>query len=504
MVVAAGTPGGLSAIQAADRLARDGPNRLPAAALVSPWHQLLRQLVHFFAIMLWVAGVLAIVAGLAQLGIAIFVVVVLNGVFAFVQEHRAERAAERLHDLLPRTVTVVRDGQPVDLDASELVVDDVVLCSAGDRVSADQRVDEAHALLVDTSTLTGESEPIPATAGDTLFAGTFLVEGEARATVTATGSHTRLAGIAALTQSGRRPPTPLARELDRVVRTIAVIALGVGMLFFVLSVLIGTGAQDGLLLAIGVTVALVPEGLLPTVTLSLAIGAQRMAHRHALVRRLEAVETLGSTTFVCTDKTGTLTENRMAVVEAWTPAGSARISGEGYAPSAAIDADAGTLHTLRECAIAATRCSNGRVVLVDGTWKATGDPMEAALHTLALRAGADDKTEIARDPEVRRFPFDPRRRRMSVITAHPRAGEGRARRGAAPVRPRRGSERGDLGSDRSGPPRARDRDRESAKKEPPRRQVRPSSTSPSSASSASRIRPGHTHATPSPPVAAPG
>jgi magnesium-transporting ATPase (P-type) len=155
MTAVATTSSGLSAVEAAARLARDGPNQLPAPARVPAWRQLTRQLLHFFALMLWVAGGLAIVAGLVQLGIAIFAVVVLNGVFAFVQEFRAERAAERLRDLLPRRAMVLRDGNPVDLDASQLVVDDVVLCAAGDRVSADLRIDEAHALLVDTSMLTG-------------------------------------------------------------------------------------------------------------------------------------------------------------------------------------------------------------------------------------------------------------------------------------------------------------------------------------------------------------
>ncbi len=407
---------GLSSADAAVRLARDGPNVLPAPARVPAWRQLAHQLLHFFALMLWVAGALAIVAGLVQLGIAVFAVVVLNGVFAFVQEHRAERAAERLRDLLPRQVTVLRDGEPREIEAAELVVDDVVLCRAGDRVSADLRVVEAHALLVDTSMLTGESESVRAVADATLFAGTFVVEGEARATVVATGAATRLAGIASMTQTGDRPPTPLARELARVVRTIAFIAVGVGVGFFVLALLIGTSARDGFLFAIGVTVALVPEGLLPTVTLSLAIGAQRMARRHALVRRLESVETLGSTTFVCTDKTGTLTENRMAVVDAWTPAGRARIVGQGYEPTATIDADPAVGDAVRTCAIIAARCSNGRVVQSGDTWVAIGDPMEAALHALVLRCGADLDADTAREPEVRRFPFDTRRRRMSVAT----------------------------------------------------------------------------------------
>ena len=410
-------PRGLSSAEAADRLALDGPNELPSRPGIPRWRQLTQQFVHFFALMLWGAGILAIVAGLVQLGLAIFAVVILNGVFAFVQEYRAERAAAALRDLLPRQVTVIRDGTRIDLDALELVVGDVVVLAAGDRISADLRVDDADSLRVDASTLTGESAAVRVDAGDPLFAGTFVVEGEARGTVLATGVATRLAGIASMTQTGHRPATPLAHELHRVVRTIAFIAIGIGIAFFVLALLIGTDPQGGLLFAIGVTVALVPEGLLPTVTLSLAIGAQRMARRHALVRRLESVETLGSTTFVCTDKTGTLTQNRMAVVAAWTPDGEARIAGDGYEPAGEVTADPTALDALSRCALVATRCSDGRAVPVEGRWIARGDPMEAALHTFAGRAGVDVDADQRQEPEIGRFPFTPRRRRMSVMSA---------------------------------------------------------------------------------------
>jgi calcium-translocating P-type ATPase len=364
--------------------------------------------------MLWIASVLAIVAGLPQLAVAIAIVVVLNGVFAFAQEYRAERAAERLRDLLPRRSTVRRDGIAREIDADDLVVGDLVLLEAGDRVSADLDVRGALQCFVDTSMLTGESVPEPVDAGARLHAGTFLVEGEATAVVAATGARTRLADIAALTSASGRHASPLATELARVVRTIAAIALGVGIGFFVLAVLIGTPANDGFVFAIGVTVALVPEGLLPTVTLSLAIGAQRMAKRQALVRKLEAVETLGSTTFICTDKTGTLTQNRMAVVEAWTPAGRATVRGQGYEPVGEIEATSGVRAVLTEAADAGVLCSNGRAVERDGAWVAHGDPMEAALHVLALRL--DGATDPRARTVVARFPFDARRRRMSVVT----------------------------------------------------------------------------------------
>ena len=413
--VSADRAAGLSTKEAARRLARDGPNRLPVRKPPAAWMPLLAQMVHFFARMLWVAGALAFVAGMPQLGAAIFVVIVVNGVFAFAQESRAERAAERLRDLLPRRAMVVRDGTHIEVDASELVVGDLVVLAPGDRVSADLIVVEAHALSVDTSLLTGESVPTRPVLGDTLFAGTFLVEGEGRAEVTATGGATRLAGIAEMTHTAVRPRGPLAKELDRVVRVIAVIAVGVGVGFFVIALGIGTPAGDGFLFAIGVTVALVPEGLLPTVTLSLAIGAQRMANQQALVRRLESVETLGSTTFICTDKTGTLTRNEMSVVETWTPEGMARISGAGYGPESEIDADDETLAALRTLALAAVRCSTGRAVLLNDEWTAQGDPMEAAIDALVRRLGIDLATEERRVPVTRRFPFDPSRRRMGVV-----------------------------------------------------------------------------------------
>ena len=408
-------PTGLTSEEARLRLARDGPNLLPSPASVPAWRQLVAQMVHFFALMLWVAGGLAFVAGMPDLGVAIFVVVIVNGIFAFVQESRAERAAERLRDLLPRRATVVRDGVAMEIDALELVAGDLVLLTAGDRISADLRVTEAHSLTMDTSLLTGESVPVPTSASEELFAGTFVVEGEGRALVAATGTGTRLAAIARLSQGGHRPRSPLALELDRVVRIVAGIAVGVGVLFFVVAVGVGSPASDGFLLAIGVTVALVPEGLLPTVTLSLAMGAQRMAHRHALVRRLESVETLGSTTFICTDKTGTLTRNEMAVVDVWTPTGASRIPSTGYDPTVRLEVDAAVAPSLHLLARAAARCSTGRVVLRDGRWSAQGDPMEAAINVLARRLGVDLVADEARQPVRRRFPFDPRRRRMSIV-----------------------------------------------------------------------------------------
>ena len=406
---------GLTAAEAAARLERDGPNRLPSPRRPSALQRFAAQLVHFFALMLWVAGALAFVAGLPTLGIAIFLVVVVNAVFAFVQENRADRAADRLRALLPRRVVVRRDGRRVEIEADEVVVGDALLLEAGDRVPADADLTEAHGLLMDTSMLTGESEPSSIEAGP-VYAGTFVVEGEAEAEVTATAGATRVADIARLTVETPSPPSPLSRELHTVVRTVAVIAVGVGTTFFVLSLLLGNAASDGFLFGVGVTVALVPEALLPTVTLALAWGAEQMAKRHVLVRELEAVETLGSTTFICTDKTGTLTLNQMTVVEAWTGDGMAFVDTPGYAPLAPVVLTApGARAAVERLATGAVRCSVGYVYEDAGGWRAHGDPMEAALDAFARRLGLDTARDGAEHPPSARFPFDPRRRRMSVL-----------------------------------------------------------------------------------------
>ena len=403
---------GLTSTEAAARLATDGPNVLPPPPRPSLVKELGAQLFHFFALMLWVAGALALVAGMDALGIAIFAVIVVNGMFAWAQEARAQRAAERLRDLLPRRAIVVRDGVPREIDAAELVRGDLVVLTAGSRVSADLEVAGANALRLDTSLLTGESVADLVDDGDALHAGTFVVEGEGHGVVVATGAATRLGSIAALTRANERPRSPLAHELDRVVRAVAIIAVSVGVGFFAIALLTGIPPSDGLLFGIGVTVALVPEGLLPTVTLSLAIGAQRMAARHALVRRLDAVETLGSTTFVCTDKTGTLTRNEMSIVEVWTRRGITSITGTGYEPAATVTGSADAVEETRRVAVAARRCSTGRAVEDDGRWVAVGDPMDAAADALARRLGCSDDTARS-GAGTRRFPFDNRRRRMS-------------------------------------------------------------------------------------------
>jgi magnesium-transporting ATPase (P-type) len=403
---------GLTTEQAGRRLAEDGPNRLPAVRGPSALRALLAQMTHLLAMLLWVAAGLALLAGLPPLALAITVVVVLNGAFAFAQEYRADRAAERLRSLLPATSRVRRDGRLTVVDAAELVRGDAVVLRPGDRIAADLRLAVVHGLAVDESMLTGESLAVRHDVGELVLAGTFVVEGEAEASVEAAAADTRLAGIAALTKQAKRPPSPLTVELHRVVRTVAVLAAGVGTVLGLVALGLGLGGAEAFLFGVGVTVALVPEGMLPTVTLSLARGAQRMARANALVRRLDAVETLGATTFVCTDKTGTLTQNRMSVVEVWTPDGSVEVDGQGYRPDAGVTGPAAAVCRAAEAAGSAVRCVHGRAVQRDGVWVADGDPMEVALDVLAHRLDAQPPA----GEQVRaRLPYTAARMRSSVV-----------------------------------------------------------------------------------------
>ena len=390
---------GLAAAVAARRLAEFGGNRIEAAREKSLWLDLAREFTHFFALILWLAAGLAAFAehaqpgeGMGTLAAAIVGVILVNGLFSFWQSWRAERALAALRELLPARVTVLRDGRPVSLPAEQLVPGDVVALTEGDKVPADCRVLAAAGLRVNLATLTGESRPKvrvveagheadPLAARNLLLAGTLVVSGDCRAVVFATGMRTEFGRIARLAQGAVAAVSPLQTEIRRVSRLVAILAVVLGVAFFVIGRWIGLPFWANFMFAIGIIVANVPEGLLPTVTLALAMATQRMARRNALVRHLPAVEALGSTTVICSDKTGTLTCNRMTVKEA-QPAGDPEL--------------------LRRVA---ARCHNLR--FRDGT--ALGDPMEVALQAFGSSL-PDDGLALAGE-----IPFDADRRRMSVI-----------------------------------------------------------------------------------------
>ncbi|MFE6222639.1 cation-translocating P-type ATPase [Streptomyces sp. NPDC057854] len=399
-------PDGLSAREAARRLAVYGPNEVRRKAGPSVWREVATQLAHPLALLLWAAAALAFVADLAVLGWAVLAVIVVNAGFALLQERQAERAVETLARYLPEHALVVRDGHPLAVEARELVPGDVVLLEEGDKVPADARVTEGG-VEVDLSMLTGESVPAErvAVAGllgaplleepNLVFSGTTCIEGQARAVVFATGDRTELGRIAALSQRTRREASPLERQVKKVAWLIAAVATGMGAVFLVVGVAVGLPVTDSLMFAIGLLVANVPEGLLPTITLALAVGVRALARQGALVKRLSAVETLGSTSVICTDKTGTLTRNRMHLRVCWTP-GHERETG----PWA------------QELVRAAAECTTVTRDAEDGLH---GDPTETALVEGAAELGAP--VDLARRDERRQalFRFDPRLRMMTVV-----------------------------------------------------------------------------------------
>lgn len=412
-------PDGLSAREAARRLAAFGPNRVEAAARTPWWLSLLGEFTHFFALILWFAAILAFAAaylqpgeGMFELGLAILGVILVNGGFSFWQTYRAEQALAALEKLLPQSVKVRRDGQELDIPAEQLVPGDILLLIEGAKVPADCRLVESWGLRVNLSTLTGETYPKarseaaetaaafdPLAAHCLLLAGTLVVSGEGRAVVYATGMHTEFGHIAHLTQSTGDTESPLQGEIRRVSRLVAMLALGLGVIFFLLGQAIGLPFWANMMFAIGIIVANVPEGLLPTVTLSLALATQRMAKRNALVRHLPAVETMGCATVILTDKTGTLTQNRMAVRE-WFAGGRHHLAAERW-PAA------------REPHLRAVARYCQSLKFSDG--QPNGDPMEIALWQFAGELPMPWKFagEIA---------FDAERRRMSVYS---RAADGR-------------------------------------------------------------------------------
>src|SRR5512139_138185 len=322
---------GLAQAEAAKRLAKYGANQIEKIAEQSLAGKLLKEFTHFFALILWLAAGLAFFAewrdpgqGMAMLGYAVVGVIVVNGLFSFLQEYRAEKALAALRKLLPRHANALRDGRAVQLPVAELVPGDVVLLAAGDDVPADCRLIEAFGVRVNTANLTGESMPMARNTEvpedeqrpsrrNIVHAGTSLLSGEATAMVYATGMRTEFGNIARLTQTLHEPLSPLQQEIARLSRLVALFATLLGVAFFLIGNFIGLSFWANLVFAIGIIVANVPEGLLPTVTLSLALATQRMAKKNALVRHLPAVETLGAANVICCDKTGTLTQNRMSI-----------------------------------------------------------------------------------------------------------------------------------------------------------------------------------------------
>lgn len=408
-------PEGLTEREAARRLEAEGANELVRRRTGGLGTELVRQLVHPLALLLWLAALLSAATGSMVLSVAIVIVIVINAVFALVQERHAERAVEALASYLPQSATVVRDGIRRSVPARELVRGDVIAIAEGERISADARV-VTGTMSVDMSMLTGESVPVvrtserPAVSGppleaeDLLFSGTTCTQGNGVGVVLATGMHTEIGRIAALSQSVKSDASPLEQQVKRVARVIALAGLGLALAFIPMGTLVGgLSIHDSLTFAIGLLVANVPEGLLPTITLALAVGVRVLARQGAIVKRISAVETLGSTSVICTDKTGTLTLNRMEVQRCWAPAAGSEI------PFASASSEP----AIRVLLDAASACTN--VTVDEG--HIVGDPTEVALRVAAQTAGAAPlPTRLAE------YAFDPSLRRMSTVDYSPDGG----------------------------------------------------------------------------------
>ena len=414
-------PQGLSSAEAQRRLWEFGPNRVEEVRRESPVLRFLKEFTHFFALILWLAAALAFLAewidpgqGMSKIGYAVIAVIVVSGIFSFWQEFRVERTLAALRQLLPQQVEVLRDGKVARLPADQLVPGDIVVFEEGSNIPADCRLIEAFAVRVNNATVTGESlsklqtaEPSEKEelihAENVLLAGTSMLSGEAKAVVFATGMHTEFGKIAHLTQTGRQPISPLREQVAYLSRLIGILAIGIGLAFFAISRLIGVPFWEGFIFAVGIIVAMVPEGLLPTLTLTLVLATQRMAKRNVLIRYLPSVETLGSTTVICTDKTGTLTQNRMTVRRLWLGAELDCSLNPSVGQGVSMDyhpffLTARLCHDLREGE------QKGQAVFL-------GDPMEVALVETAQRF-------LAAIPDYKKLdeiPFDVSRMRLSTV-----------------------------------------------------------------------------------------
>lgn len=424
---------GLDQGEAQRRLVRWGPNVLPQAPGRSVVGELLGQLTNMFAVLLMVAaGLTFAIYGLTEprdvanleLGFAILAVVALNALIGFVQEHAAERTAEALQAMMPLTARVIRGGEMAEVDARELVPGDLVALEAGDSVPADCRVVRADDLAIEMAALTGESEPVTRVpegapvrqvveARNAVFMGCSVTGGSGRAVVLATGIHTEFGRIYRLTSGLVPEESPLQRNVSSMARRVAAAAVAVGLVLFGVRLAEGNAAASSFVFALGVMVALVPEGLPATLSVSLAIGVRRMARRQALVKKLAAVEGLGSTTVICTDKTGTLTRAEMTLQQVFHSGRLSAVTGVGYSPEGAVEDRAEVAPLLRAAAL----CCDARLQPPSGGhgWRILGDSTEGALLVGALKAGVDPDAEALAAPRVRTFPFDADRKMMSVV-----------------------------------------------------------------------------------------
>jgi len=431
---------GLSDAEIKSRMEEYGSNRLKKIKKTPLIMRFIRNFTNLLAMLMWVGSGLAFLTGMQEVGWAIVVVIFINAIFSFWQEFKAEKAIDALKELIPSYTRVIRSGEEKKVLTSEIVPGDIIVIEEGDSIPADARLVEAQELRVNNSAFSGESKLSHKIAEgfqagedflwlempNFIFAGTTVASGFGKAVVIATGMSTEIGKIAYLTQAVKMDLSPLQKEINRLTKLIAVLAIVMGFVFFFVgAVFTKMSFAAAIMFAIGIILANVPEGLMPTVTLALAMAVQRMAKRNALIKKLSSVETLGCTNVICTDKTGTITSNQMSVKKVWINDNIVEVSGGGYEPVGSFTLKSRNLATedfksegLDFLLRIGVFCNTAKLVAPSEEhkyWNIIGDPTEGALLVLAQKAGIDIERERQICPFVKRFPFESVRKRMSSV-----------------------------------------------------------------------------------------
>ena len=435
---------GITSEESRKRAEKTGKNLLKKKKDIPQIVKFMKNMISIFAILLWIAGGFCFVPGvdMPQLGWAIFAVIIINGIFSFWQEYKAEKAVEALQKLIPNKSVVMRNGVKKEIDSSEVVYGDIIFFEEGDIITADARMIETYEMRVNNSMLTGESRAIYKTAEpvstdsyfmwtelpNMVFAGTTVSAGSGKGVVVGTGMNSEVGKIAAITQSVKKDLSPLQKEMKRVVNTITLISVSLGILFFFLGKSIGGLTFIGaFIFTIGITVANIPEGMLPTLSLALAMGVTRMAKKNVLVKELSSVETLGSATVICTDKTGTITTNKISVCCLFVNGLNFKIEGAGYNPEGNFYVEEekkiekkeivkeNFFKLLFRCAILCNNSFLIEPINEKDDWNITGDPTEGALLVMALKAGVDIEKVKKENRRIYHFPFESIRKMMSTV-----------------------------------------------------------------------------------------